>query len=654
MNRQFLRAAAPLWLLLSSAVPLCAQTAPAAPAAYQPPSLRFDGAGMSLVDAVRLTLQHDPTIKLREADVAFQQGIVRSQKGIFDSLFRLNGSFSREQTELLDSQKLDQQQTRSDLKSAIGEAQRLADSLNAAGALLADKNQAFNNPAGFNLSSIKDPEVLNQMSLLQSELVLYHDILASPTLTDAKVRTDLINLRDQTVGKNIDYFNSQQSTIAGVPGELQTSLDNLGPSPEDLWNKESHVTADVFKLFRTGIQIHPYADLKYDTSNYVGKKRSDVEFGGLGVSPLSDGQIGFDVVLPLLRNRGRDSVAAAETASKYDLEATRLDLLFQQSQSVLATIEAYWQARAAADQVDILRRSVEIQGELGNLTRTLIAANEKPRSDEARVLAATADARSRYEAGQRQLNDARINLAQVMGVALADAFSIPLATDPYPQPPADLQIDPLAYGAFIKDSVNRRFDQQAALKTNASGKALLEGARIDKRPLLNVNASGWGTSVQETLGYDSWVFRSGSAGLSFEKPFGNNTAGGLYDERRASLRRTEIDSSNLSRVIALNVVQLSESLKIAADRLRSADEAVRNYDQTMTTEQTRLRAGDSSLVDTILTEQQSTGARLAYVSAQQEYATLLAMLRHEAGLLVQDGTIDGAQLVTIPPALVRR
>ena len=329
-------------------------------------------------------------------------------------------------------------------------------------------------------------------------------------------------------------------------------------------------------------------------------------------------------------------------------------MLFQQSQSVLATIQAYWQARAAADQVDVLRRSVEVQGELGTITRALIAANEKPRSDEARILAATADARSRYEGAQKQLTDARITLAQVMGVSLADALSLPLASDPYPQPPADWQIDPQVYAAFIKEAVARRFDRQAALKSEASGKALVEGARRDTRPFLDVNASAWGTSVHENRQLNTWVFRSGSLGLSYVKPIGNNSAAGLVDERVASLHQTEIDSANLERLIGLTVVQLSESLKVAADRLRSSEEAVRNYDQTITNEQARFRTGDSSLLDTILTEQQTTSARLAYIAAQQEYASLLAALRHEAGLLVQDGSVDGSQLVTVPPALVRR
>ena len=40
--------------------------------------------------------------------------------------------------------------------------------------------------------------------------------------------------------------------------------------------------------------------------------------------------------------------------------------------------------------------------------------------------------------------------------------------------------------------------------------------------------------------------------------------------------------------------------------------------------------------------------------AQQEYATLLAALRYEGGVLVQDGSVDIQQLVAVPSALIRR
>jgi outer membrane protein TolC len=150
------------------------------------------------------------------------------------------------------------------------------------------------------------------------------------------------------------------------------------------------------------------------------------------------------------------------------------------------------------------------------------------------------------------------------------------------------------------------------------------------------------------------VFRSASAGIDYELPVGNNMAMGLLEQRRSTLNQTRIDAGNLDRLIALNITQYAESLKVAADRLKAAEEAVRNYDQTIQAEQARFKSGDASLLDTLLTEQQTTGARLAYVTAHQEYATLLAALQYEAGLLVQDGAVNASNLVAVPAALVRR
>lgn len=500
------------------------------PSPYSPPAMRFDAKGITLLEAVKLTLQNDPNIKLQQSDTDYRRGLLRSEKGLFDWVLGATANYSRDQV-----------------------------------------------PA-----------------------------------------TDGVSL-------------------AVIAAE--------GQAPTDTWTKQGDVNVSVVKLFRSGIALKPYVDMSYAAQGYV-----DTEADG-----IYTGKVGFDVVLPLLRGAGKTSVAAVELAARYDLEASRLALLHQQSQSVFNTVQAYWQARSSVEQVDVYRRAVEMEARLGDLTRALIAANEKPRSDEARVQAALADARSLYETAQRQLVDARVFLAQVMGVALADALSLPLAADPFPQAPETLQVDTQAYPAFITESVGRRFDRQAALQSEASGKALVAGARIDTRPLLNVTVSGWGTNAHvKTPSFNRWVFRSGAVAAEFEAPFGNNAARGVLEQRVATLNQASINAVNLERQIGLNVVRLSEELKVAADRLRAAREAVRNYDQTIIDEQARFKAGDSSLVDAILTEQQTTSARLALVSAQFDYATLLAALRYESGLLVNDGSVDAAQLVAVPAALIRR
>ena len=371
MNRQFLRA-----LLVCVAVLPCAtalaQGQPPAKAPYEPPAMRFEAKGMSLLEAVKITLQNDPTIKLVAAETERRAGAVRSEKGLFDYVFNAGGSFSYEQTQLADGEVSDLQQTRDDTSAAINEVNTISQSLSSATTMLADKNLIYNNPTAMNLSGIKDANVNSQMALLQSQLITYKDLLASPSLTDAKVRADIAALRDTTIAKNLEYMNAQQAVVTSASKDLETGLDNLGETPEDRWNKSGDFHFDVTKLFRNGLSLKPYGDFTYGAQNYAGKSRIEEEFGGMGVDPTYTGRLGFEVVLPLLRGSGSKSVAAFETAAKYDLEASRLAFLQQQSRSVLATVLAYWRVRAAADELDVWRRSVEIQGELGTITRALM------------------------------------------------------------------------------------------------------------------------------------------------------------------------------------------------------------------------------------------------------------------------------------------
>ena len=160
-------------------------------------------------------------------------------------------------------------------------------------------------------------------------------------------------------------MNAQQAVVTSASKDLETGLDNLGETPEDRWNKSGDFHFDVTKLFRNGLSLKPYGDFTYGAQNYAGKSRIEEEFGGMGVDPTYTGRLGFEVVLPLLRGSGSKSVAAFETAAKYDLEASRLAFLQQQSRSVLATVLAYWRVRAAADELEVWRRSVEIQGNWG-------------------------------------------------------------------------------------------------------------------------------------------------------------------------------------------------------------------------------------------------------------------------------------------------
>jgi outer membrane protein TolC len=138
--------------------------------------------------------------------------------------------------------------------------------------------------------------------------------------------------------------------------------------------------------------------------------------------------------------------------------------------------------------------------------------------------------------------------------------------------------------------------------------------------------------------------------MNYEKPLGNNAARGRLTSREAERRQQQILLGDLRRQVRLGVTRTAQALLEALGRLEQAQNAAKYYDETVKSEFQLFRAGESTLIDSILTEQQQTEAELAVVAARQEVANLLAQLRFETGTLVSAGAAPVPNVVTPPPA----
>jgi len=110
----------------------------------------------------------------------------------------------------------------------------------------------------------------------------------------------------------------------------------------------------------------------------------------------------------------------------------------------------------------------------------------------------------------------------------------------------------------------------------------------------------------------------------------------------------------LRRQIALNVIQAAGSIKETSERVREAEAAVGFFRSTIDAELERFRVGESTLIDTVLTQQQETDSALVLIAAQRELAGEIAQLRFETGLLLPNGAVAAPNLTTVPPAGARR
>lgn len=622
----------------------------------QPPVFRPDDKGLRLLEAVRLTLQHDPFIQLQDAETLGRAGTARELSGQFDVTLRGGGGFDYVEQELTESVKRQQRKDRQDLVDTLPSVEALADSLAAVTNNLADP-RLLTDPNSVDLTQgVTDAQTRIEVLGLQTNLALLTELIN--TAQSPAVRQNLVNLREQALNLARDQITRAAREANLIRLDLRRAIENLGPAPIDEWKRNAKLHLDLIKQLRNGISLAPFFDLSYAAQNFVGKESTDVAKGGQGVRDTYRAEVGFDVRVPLLRGLGKSSVAAAETAARKDYEASRFTLLHEKSRSVLETVRAYWDLRAATEELEVARRSEKLEADLLAFTQALIKAKEKPRSDEARVQASHADAEARVSAAERRLSDARVNLARVMGVALDSAESAPMPADAFPEPPADLTIAGESMDRLAQKAIEQRMDRKAALLTEEAAGALAKGARRDTKPRLDLQGRLFGTSTAEAklTDLDRWVFRSASGALELEVPFGNNTQQGRLAQRESSLDIAGIDSADRARTITLGVLRVAQSLQLAVDQLRKAEEAVGHYDKTIEDEQVKLKAGESTLVDTILTEQQTTAARLARVDAHRNYATLLAELRFEAGLLVlagaNQGRVTDESLLSVPAALL--
>jgi outer membrane protein TolC len=443
--------------------------------------------------------------------------------------------------------------------------------------------------------------------------------------------------------------------------QAEQLLENLGIAPNDEVFYNYRFNLALAKLFRNGISLQPFFNSTVEGTNYKGKPR-DSDFGGKGLEDLYTFRVGFDVVVPLLRGRGSDSVGAAERAALIEYDASLYSLRHQSSLSVLSTAVSYWNTLAARRAVEITRASVELQERLVQLTQERIDAGEIAQVDLARVQASEARAKARLENALQSLIESRVALAIAMGVkGTDDERTLPNASDDFPNVPGGPVLGEQGVITLATQALITRQDYQAARLFEESGSALVRAAEIDLRPLLDATGKLWWTALDERTvseAIDRWVGPSGSIQLDFQKPFGNNVFKGRLLQRQADLRRRNITTTDLGRVIQLGIVRSARSLEESAERVRLAQQSVENYQRTVDAEFERFRSGDATLIDAILTEDQQLQARQALISAQQEYARLLAELRFESGLLVTHtdtgSFVDQQNLITAPTPGARR
>jgi len=625
------------------------------------PVITFGADGVSLEDALRLTLRHDTTIQLSAADADRLAGFAQEQAGVFDTAITGGIEYSYRVQELTESRKEDERNKRRKLDDFINQAGPDVAATRSTVNLL---QQILSLPPGSENAQVDQLTAVSPN--LGSQLKVMNALIASNPSQAAQlqqIRRDFLNAAFSGFGQSL---TDQEEQLR----RARLNRTDLGDAPDDEVFQNTRAKVQFSKLFRNGIQVAPFVDFTSEGSNFKGKERK-AEFGGKGLNDLYTTRVGSDFLLPLLRGRGADALAAGERAATIEAQAGTLDVEHQRASSILRTAQAYWELRAAQESLAILERSVGRQSDLLKATTALVNGGELARVELARSQAGDARARARVQDARQRLFDARVELADALGVASsgADATLPTAARDPFPVAPDPAALQPWV-GATA--AAGQRRDVEAAMRREEAAVILQRNAVTELRSRLDLSASMFYTALGEVgdvatedqdengrplyrrdgfgEALDRWVGPSFTLTLNYEKPLGNNSAKGRLAAREAERRTRAIETGDLRRQVRLNVARTATALIETIGRLKQTQAASQYYDQTITAELSRFRAGEATLINTIQTEQQATETDLSTIAAQQAVANLLAQLRFESGTLVTNSTVSAPTLVSLPTA----
>jgi len=116
--------------------------------------------------------------------------------------------------------------------------------------------------------------------------------------------------------------------------------------------------------------------------------------------------------------------------------------------------------------------------------------------------------------------------------------------------------------------------------------------------------------------------------------------GQAYARRQAAV----IARDNLGRTVRTQVLAAYDALRMSARALSAAHEAEDNFQQALEDERDKLKAGLSTVIDVVLTEQLLTEAQLSRIRSQLDYAVAFSQLLREAGTLpASEAEVDGTR-----------
>jgi outer membrane protein TolC len=346
--------------------------------------------------------------------------------------------------------------------------------------------------------------------------------------------------------------------------------------------------------------------------------------------------IGLAVTQKLLRGAGTVGAASAIEGARGNHAASVNTLAQTAEERAFDTAVAYFALVAATRNVTLLRAAENDARQTVEQTRILVESNQRPRADLHQLEGNLATRTNALVGAENDQLQALYALRNAMGLP-ADAFAYWAPTDALPAP----RMPSEDRNALIEQARKNRSDVKAAHDLVAANAALFRGADWNTMPELDLNASIGYAGGLEKDGVNAFFAAAGNnveganagIGLSLELPWNNTAQRSQRDFTRAQLDEARINAMDVERRLPFDVLGALDDLRLSAATLQASTDAVHGYEQAVADEKDKVKAGVGTVLDMLVTQEFLVTAELTQTANHLRYATALARLRFEMGLL---------------------
>ena len=586
---------------------------------------------ITLIDAVRMTLSQNPTIKLAVQDVHAAEASVTSIQGTFDHRLSAFYDFKYRTTELTDTEKdkarADYEAIRELYETGKIMLQRIEDVKS--GKLPPEDFDLDGTPLNDPTSPGKGKQTDDERAIGELENFRDAQIDAIIKLLSANVNIPNADQAEKLATKAV---LAQEEIFRRMRDGALRSLKNSPPWIHSRTETQNYEIA-LLRRFRGGPRARLFA--KVDSLETALQTRA-------GDPRVNRSAIGIDIGFNLTKLGMADPFLAQERALSQDIGAKRELARDQASRETLATVQAYWNLAAAQERLERLYLS-----ELDTLASTTVALQMidggiLPAAEKSQIEARQLQAVSARFAGEIELAIAQQALAITIGLNPEEVYVAPLAADPLPPLSSIENLKSMGALPIVKHTLGYHPNLVAFRYLSNANLILQEQARRDLLPDLTLDFGGDFSGYNQQTGLEGafGVWGSNHIGPSFfvrgglEWPFENRTRRGALLSAEIATTKTRLLEDRARRELATQVALSFQKVINTTLQGRNLAEATKRFAEGLNVERQKMQGGTATAVDIIFAEQNLTNSLLQEVSARLNHATSVAELRQSSFTLL--------------------